>query len=143
MSQPPPDLTPHVGAPTDPSWWAQYGPLGVAVFVFGIVIAYLFKLMRGDQVGIAAERIAWAVERERLKAEYEAKHIALSERYAGALVAELQQSRANELEIRRENADKLESVAERQEKTYDQMILVIGKLTDKLTTVTQGPKGRY
>lgn len=134
---------PAAPVPTDLSWWAQYGPLGVAVAVFAVVIAYLFRLMRGDQKEIALERAGFAAERERLKLEYETKHLGLSKDYAQALVAELRQSRENELEIRRENADKLEGVAERQEKTADQLALVMGKLADKIAAVSQGPKGRY
>lgn len=139
LAQTIPDLTHSAGTPTDLSWWGQYGPLGVACAVFAIVIGYLFKLMRTDLKEIAAERIAFAAKQELLKTEYETKHVALSEKYAAALVSEVQQMRTSIVEMRREDADRYEAVAGGQQRTYDQMIIVVGKLTDKLTTT----KGRY
>jgi len=131
MADPVPTI-PHVGSPMDvTTWWDRYGLLGVGIFVFAGVIVYLFKLMRGDQTAIAAERLAWGIEREKLALTAEVKHRELAEDYAERLEAEIKANRDNENEIRRMDAERLETIAASQQNTHDQIISMVNKLTDR------------
>lgn len=129
----------------DLGFWKQYGPLGVAVFVFACVIAYLFKLLMNKSTrdekraeDNAKERAGWDVERERLRAEYEERHRELIDGYAKDLLAERNSNRAHEDLVRKEFTDLMERLSDDNVKSSEQVVSVLQKFHDRFV----GPTSR-
>jgi flagellar biosynthesis/type III secretory pathway M-ring protein FliF/YscJ len=146
----------------------QFGVLGVAVFVLGWVVWFLFRRYdrRIDEnaaalLAMEKERGAWAVERlaitaerekerlswvlgaEKVRTEFEVKHRELSTQYATALADQVRLGRENETAARREYADTLEDMAEKHMESSATASATIDKLTDRIVIVSKPPTGRY
>lgn len=135
-------------AVADSQQWWQYGVLGVGIVVFGVVIVYLFKqykvqvakTIKANEANVV-ERTAWAVEKERLRIEFEQRHNDLLKSYAADIQAEHVECVAREDRMRVAHADELERVSDEQRKASDAMVVMLQKLQDRL--VFSKDHGRY
>ena len=135
-------------AVADSQQWWQYGVLGVGIVVFGVVIVYLFKqykvqvakTIKANEANVI-ERTAWAVEKERLRIEFEQRHNDLLKSYAADIQAEHVECVAREDRLRTSHADELERVSDEQRKASDAMVVMLQKLQDRL--VFSKDHGRY
>jgi len=152
---------------TNPATWWQYGVLGIAVLVFAWVIIALFRKYEGQikqreaaDAAAAAERQAWAVERERtkneyeqrfgeletemikerqiwqvererLRAEYDGKYHDVIKEYAAKLQEEHRQCQIREDQIRKEHAEMIEAISSEQAKSAESLTTMLEKLQDR------------
>lgn len=129
------------------SWW-QYGVLGVGIVVFGIVIRFLFKQyqreVRKNQEKdelVARERTAWAVEKERIRGEYDVRYHEVLKTYAEKLQEEHEESQKREDMLRAAHEDMVEKMADEQRKGADALIEMLQKLQDRMVFSRQ--RGGY
>jgi hypothetical protein len=126
------------------------GALAAVIITLAGVVAYLFKRYerRDDRREKAIveerktmdeERAAWAIEREKLRGDFEAKHAELSDDFANALREEHKLARDHEDEIRAEFAAIMERVATESGKSATALVEMLQKFYDRFV----GPRTRY
>lgn len=129
-------------------WW-QYGVLGVGVVVFGLVIRFLFKQYQREvrkyqesQAIIAEERKGWAVERERIRAEYDQCHHDLLREYAEKIQQEHKECQEREDRMREEHDARVERMADEQAKSNESLIAMLEKLQERMV-LSRSRGGQY
>lgn len=126
------------------AWW-QYGILGVVALVFALVIRFLFKQYQREvrknqdkDKMIADERQAWAVEREKIRGEFDEHHTDLLKEYAQKIQAEHKECQEREATIRRERDEMVERMADEQRKANDAMVEMLQKLQERMVFPRSG-----
>lgn len=128
------------------SLW-QYGVLGIAVVAFAGVIWFLFrkydayrdtteKIREVERKAMDGERTAWAVERERLRTDYEARNHEVVKNYAQEIQKEHEACRAREDNMRREYTEMVESIADGSQHANDAMLEMLKKFHDRIVSST-------
>lgn len=126
------------------------GALVAVIATLATVVAYLFKryerrddrrekAITDERKAMDKERAEWAVERERLRAEYEEGKSELSEKYAAALREEHKQARDHEDEVRADFAAIMERVAAEAAKSGTALVEMLQKFYERFV----GPRSRY
>ncbi len=120
----------------------QWGVLGIAVLVFALVIRHLYARREEDHAAFAAERTKMfeaslrkdadhAAELARIRLDAEVKIREATERYADAVHADMQESRAREDSIRREFSDLMETIASKAAEASDATRQVLDKIYER------------
>lgn len=126
------------------------GALAAVVVTLASVVAYLFKRYErrddkrekaivDERAAMDRERASWAVERERLRADYEARNAELSETYATALRQEHKDARDHEDEVRADFAAIMERVEAEASQSSRALVDMLQKFYERFV----GPRARY
>lgn len=121
---------------------AQYGLLGIAVLVFGLVIKHLYNRLSKQEIDFAIERkalheerlkidAAHDVELEAARADFEAKLRKNAEDYTEAVRADMHESRSREDIIRREFSELMETIATKASEASDATRQVLDKIYER------------
>lgn len=121
---------------------AQYGILGVAVLVFGLVIKHLYNRLSRQEIDFAAERKALHEERLKIdaahdvelasmRASFEEKLRKNAEDHTEAVRADMHESRSREDAIRREFSELMEAIAIKASEASDATRQVLDKIYER------------
>jgi hypothetical protein len=143
----------------DPTNDLSTGTKGIfiaAIVALAGVVAYLFKLnnerinknedgrkeldgtIADERKDVAVEREKWNLERERLRADYEAKNRELAEKYAKDLRASYEDNREHEDGVRKEFAEMMEVIATKAGESSQAIVTMLDKFYDRFI----GPRRR-
>lgn len=126
------------------------GALAAVIGTLATVVAYLFKryerrddrrekMITDERKAMDKERADWAVERERLRAEYEERANELSVQYANALREEHKLARDHEDAVREDFAAIMERVSQEASKSSNALVDMLQKFYERFV----GPRSRY